>query len=235
MSVFVTGTDTDVGKTVVTGGVVRALRARGLAIGVVKPVQSGAVATDADGDAARLKRLAGVGDTLGEIAPFALVEPVAPLVAARSEGIELGLDAVLERVRAVGARYDGILVEGAGGLLVPVGEDWTIADLAVALGFPVLVVARARLGTVNHTALTVAVLRDLGLDVVGVVLNGPTDASSAENRALIEQFAAVRVIGELPWLDAPVTAGRVQGIVEENLDLDVLARAVLGHKEAIRA
>jgi dethiobiotin synthetase len=235
MSIFVTGTDTDVGKTIVTGGIAGALRARGLAIGVVKPVQSGAAADDAGGDAARLKQLAGVGEPLTEIAPFALAEPLAPLVAARRQGLELELDAVVARVQAVARRYDGILVEGAGGLLVPVGEDWTIADLAVALGYPVLVVARARLGTVNHTALTVLVLRELGLDVVGVVVNGSPDESSADNRALIERFAAVEVVGQLPWLDAPVTAGRVQGIVEENLDLDVLARAALGHKEAMRA
>jgi dethiobiotin synthetase len=235
MSIFVTGTDTDVGKTVVTAGIVGALRARGLAIGVVKPVQSGAVADDAAGDAARLKSLAGVGETLEEIAPFALAEPLAPLVAARREGRELELDAVVARVHAIASRYDGILVEGAGGLLVPVGEDWTIADLAAALGYPVLVVARTRLGTVNHTALTVAVARERGLDVVGVVLDGATDESSADNRALIEQFASVPVLGQLPWLDAPVTAARVQGIVEENLELDVLARAALEHKEAMRA
>src|SRR5207248_905299 len=162
-------------KTVVTAALARALRERGVDVRVVKPVQTG------EGDAAELKRLAGLEESVEEIAPFSLREPVAPLVAARIEGRELGLDEVVEHVRA---RGEPLLVEGAGGWLVPVGPGWTIADLAAALALPVLVVARPGLGTVNHALLTVDAVRRAGLEVAAVVLNGD-DPLAASNARLI--------------------------------------------------
>src|SRR5581483_9388095 len=145
---FVTGTDTGVGKTLVTAAVGLALRERGVDVGVVKPVETG------DGDAATLKELAELPEAVG-------------------------------RVRELAGRHAFAVVEGAGGLLVPVGPGWTIADLALALGLPLLVVARAGLGTVNHTCLTVAHARRLGLEVHGVVLNGRADESTEANAELI--------------------------------------------------
>src|SRR5262249_29531131 len=139
---FVTGTDTGVGKTVVTAAVARALSARGVDVGIVKPVQTG------DGDAAALKTWAGLEEELGEIAPFSFAAPLAPLVAARLEGATLDLDEVLGRIVELAERHEVTIVEGVGGLLVPVGPGWTVADLAAQLALPVLVVARAGLGTV---------------------------------------------------------------------------------------
>jgi dethiobiotin synthetase len=241
LSLFVTGTDTGVGKTVVTAGIVRALRAAGHAVGVVKPVQSGARADDPAGDAALLRRFAGVSETVTEIAPVVLEAALAPLVAARLEHRTIDRDAVVAHIQRIASRYDGLVVEGAGGLLVPVGEDWTVADLAVALGFPVLIVARAGLGTVNHTCLTVAAARSAGLAVAGVVLNGRSDESSPDNRGLIEQMARVPVIGQIPWVPDPLDSSAVQDMVEMNLDLTALVRMVLpartsrGSKEALHA
>jgi len=219
---FVTGTDTGVGKTVLTAGVALALRARGYSVGVVKPVQSGAAATDPDGDAMLLKRWAGVEEPAEAIAPYSFAAPVAPLVAAQLEGRVVDRADVIERVRRVGERYEVVIVEGAGGLLVPVGEDWTVADLALELALPLLVVARAGLGTVNHTALTVLTARALGLDPLGVVLNGAGDESSDRNAELIERLADVPVLGRTPLLEGRLTGERLRALVEEHVDVGAL-------------
>ncbi len=224
---FVTGTDTGVGKTLVTAALALALKARGVDVGVVKPVQSG------EGDAETLKRWAGLEEEPEEICPFSFAAPLAPLVAARLEGRTLDLDEVCGRVRTL-ARHVVTLVEGAGGLLVPVGPDWTIADLAAALGLPLLIVARAGLGTVNHTLLTLAEARRVGLDVAGVVLNGHgrgsdpnvpgsdpnvtgSDPSVDTNVELIELFGDVPVLARVPWLDGEITSERLR-----RLDLDLI-------------
>lgn len=190
---FVTATDTGIGKTVVTAALALALAARGRHPSVMKPVQTGNLADDPAGDAMILERLAGV--PVANV--YAFRQPVAPLVAARAAGRAIELAPILERARALASP---LLVEGAGGLLVPVGEGWTIADLACALDFPLVVVARAGLGTVNHTALTVRVARGEGLEVAGVVLNEhgcPPDPSWDTNAALIEELASVPVLGRL--------------------------------------
>ena len=231
---FVTGTDTAVGKTVLTAGIAAALRARGHSVGVAKPIQSGALATDPDGDAMLLKRWTGVAESASEIAPYSFAAPLAPLVAAELEGREVHLAKVVEAVQAVADRYESVIVEGAGGLLVPVGADWTVADLACALGLPVLVVARAALGTVNHSALTVLAVRGLGLEPIGVVLNGAEDDSSQRNAELIERLADVPVLGWTPWLEGELTGERIRQLIEENVDVGALAGAAIHPKEVAR-
>jgi dethiobiotin synthetase len=201
---FVTGTDTGVGKTVVTAAIALALKARGLDVGVVKPVETG------DGDGDTLRRLAELEETPEQIAPFSFSAPLAPLVAARLEGLELDLDAVASAVRR--GDHELTLVEGVGGLLCPMGPDWTIADLAASLALPLLVVARAGLGTVNHTLLTVEEARRRGLEVAGVVMNGRVDESTATNAELIESFGAVPVLAQVPWLDGEITSDRLRDL-----------------------
>jgi dethiobiotin synthetase len=229
---FVTATDTGIGKTVVTAGLTLALRARGLSVGVSKPVQSGALADDPEGDAMLLKRWTGVSESPSEIAPFSFAAPLAPLVAAELEGRSLDICDVVDGARKVAERYEAVIVEGAGGLMVPVGEAWSIGDLAVMLRLPILVVARAGLGTVNHTALTVSSAQSLGLEVLGVVLNGPRDESSETNPRLIEQFAGVPVLGQMPWLEGDLTADRLEALVEEHVDVDRIVELALGAARA---
>jgi dethiobiotin synthetase len=228
---FVTGTDTGVGKTVLTAALACALRERGHSVGVSKPVQSGALAADPYGDAQLLKRWTRAAEGPAEIAPFSFAAPLSPLVAARLEGRTVDREEAIANVRAIAARYDAVLVEGAGGLIAPVGENWTIADLARDLGLPVLVVARAGLGTVNHSTLTVRALRELALEVAGVVLNGAGDESTAENAALIERFAGVRVLGHTPELEGELTGERLRRLVDEHIDVDALASVAIRQRE----
>ncbi len=193
---FVTATDTGVGKTFVTAALAASLRARGRDVAVFKPVQSGAAADDPSGDAV----------LLGADCVYAFSAPLAPLVAARAGGRTIELEPILARAGELAREHDLLLVEGAGGLLVPLADDLDLADLAAALGLPLVIVARAGLGTVNHTLLTIEAARTRGLDVAGVVLNGKGDESTAENAALIEERSGVRVLAQVPRLADPADA-----------------------------
>jgi dethiobiotin synthetase len=187
---FVTGTDTAVGKTVVTGGLAAALRARGMRVATYKPVQSGALADDPDGDAA----------LLGAETTYAFAAPLAPLVAAELEGRVVELEPIVRAAERLAAAHDVLLVEGAGGLLVPLAPGLDVADLARALALPVVVVARAGLGTVNHVLLTLEAAKARGLTVAAVVLNGEGDASTEDNPRLIgDRVPVVR----LPLTETP--------------------------------
>ncbi|MGY0005448.1 dethiobiotin synthase [Micromonospora sp. I033] len=169
--VLVTGTDTEVGKTVVTAAIAAAAQAAGLRVAVVKPGQTG-TATGDPGDVDSVTRLAAplTGRTLASYP-----DPLAPLAAARVAELEpLELYTAVDAIREETDKHDLVLVEGAGGLLVPMGlrpsgEPWTVADLAVSLGAPAVVVARAGLGTLNHTALTLEALERRAIPA-GVVI-----------------------------------------------------------------
>ncbi len=198
---FVTGTDTGVGKTEVACGLVRGHRARGLDVGAMKPAQSGH-APGEPSDADRLRAAAGDADPAELVCPYTFGPPLAPAVAARLEGRTVSLPRLLDAARALAARHAALVVEGAGGLMTPLTGRETFADLAVALGLPVLVVARAGLGTVNHVALTCEALRARGLVVHGVVLNrtsGGHDPSEPHNAGEIERLTGVRVLAALPF------------------------------------
>jgi dethiobiotin synthetase len=202
---FVTATDTGVGKTVVTAGLAAVLRARGLDVAIFKPVQSGALADDPAGDAA----------LLGADCVYSFAAPLAPLVAARAEGKTIELEPILERARKLANEHELLLVEGAGGLLVPLAPGLDMADLAVALALPLIIVARAGLGTVNHTLLTIEAAKARGLTVAAVVLNGASDKSTADNTALIEASSEARVLARIPRLADPAdAAGYLDDLLE---------------------
>ncbi len=206
-ALLVTGTDTGVGKTFVACALAHALRARGRTVAVMKPVETGVVSVPED--ARRLREAAADQAALDDVCPYRLRTPVAPSVAARAEGvtIDLGrLEALVRRRRTVA---DVLLVEGAGGLLVPIADGVTYADLAARLELPLLVVAANRLGTVNHCALTARVAESMGLTALGFVLSQPDrerDPSSATNAATIRTLTGLPCLGELPHLDDPALA-----------------------------
>jgi dethiobiotin synthetase len=187
--VLVTGTDTAVGKTVVTAAVAAVAGSLGARVAVLKPAQTG-VAAGEESDIDMVVRLAGPASarTLAEFP-----DPLAPLAAARVSGrAPLALDAVLAAVTELRAHHDLVLVEGAGGLLVPMGEGWTTGDLAQQLDGPALVVARAGLGTLNHTALTLEALSHRGVPAYVVIGAWPATPQLVHRNNLAD-LSGVRV------------------------------------------
>jgi dethiobiotin synthetase len=217
-ALLVTGTDTNVGKTFVACALAHALRARGRRVTVMKPVETG-VTGDPE-DARALRAAAGDPAPLDVVCPVRLRAPLAPSVAARLEGRTLDPDDLTRRIAARAAEADVLLVEGAGGLLVPIAGRFTFADLALGAALPLLVVAANRLGTVNHTALTARVASALGLGLRGFVLSQPapaTDASAASNADEITTLTGLRRLGVLPHLADPRDGAAF-------LDVDALLR-----------
>jgi dethiobiotin synthetase len=203
MVVAVTGTDTEVGKTVVTAALAAVQLSLGRTVAVVKPAQTGIGAGD-DGDLAEVRRLAGEVSTYEGVR---LPEPLAPDTAARLAGVQLpGLDVQRNLVDRVATEHDVTLVEGSGGVLVNLGEHWNLVDLADSVryaGHPVafVVVARARLGTLNHTALTVQAIQARSLEVAGVVIGSwPEHPGLAEEQNLLDLplLTGVPVLGKVP-------------------------------------
>ncbi len=199
--VFVTGTDTGVGKTVVSAVLAACWTAAGIDVAYVKPVQSGA--DDGDDDAADVARWApGAVDVVGTV----LGESLAPAVAARRAGVDLAAPELVRPVLDAARRWPEarLVVEGAGGLLVELGTDGTTcADLAAGLDLPLVVVARPGLGTLNHTALTLAEADRRGLAVAGVVVCGQPDApdlATRTNLAELDRLSSGRLAGVVPWL-----------------------------------
>lgn len=220
---FVAGTDTEVGKTVVTGGLAAALREDGLDLGVWKPVQSGGE-TEEERDSYRLRALSGVTDACDEIAPFSFPAPLTPLLAAEAAGVSLSLERIIASGQPLKRRHAALLVEGAGGLAVPLTRNEMMIDLAARLGMPLLLVGRAGLGTINHTLLSVEYARQRGITVAGVILNGcrtgDGDRSVESNAAMIERFGDVPVLGQIPWLEGNVTRAGVIEAIRRHADVE---------------
>ena len=199
--VFITGTDTGVGKTVVASGLAAALQCQGLDVGVMKPVQAG----DYPGDAALLQRAAGVADPLDLINPCYLDASLAPAVAAGLGHGRVDIARILEAFHELRRRHKFLVVEGVGGLLVPLEDGFSVADLILALGLPAVVVARPGLGTINHTLLTVRQAHAAGIRVLGTIINGyPEEPDLAErtNPQAIEKYSGLPVLGTIPHFPA---------------------------------
>jgi dethiobiotin synthetase len=224
---FVTATDTGVGKTEVACALLRAARAEGIDAVGMKPAQAGD-APGAPSDAERLRDASDRVEPLEAICPYSLAAPLAPAVAARLEGRTIELPRILAAARALATRHAAVVVEGAGGLLVPLTERETFADLAVALALPVIVVARAGLGTVNHAALTVEAARRRGLDVAAIVLNRTTpsdDPSVPYNAAEIARLTGANVVGPLAFnADIAARASALQAAMRRAVKFSTSAR-----------
>ena len=176
--IFVTGTDTGVGKTLVSATLAYLLRMKGVNVGVMKPVTSGCREEGGrliSDDALLLCRAAGVSCS-EDVAPYLLREPLAPAEAAKIDGVGIDFSRIRECHGRLAASHDVVIVEGAGGLMVPLAGGLLVADLARELELPLLVVARPDLGTINHTVLTCFSARQIGLSVCGVVINNYPDA-----------------------------------------------------------
>jgi dethiobiotin synthetase len=202
---FVTGTDTGIGKTMVTTALAATLAARGRRVGVVKPVETGCRSGD-DGlvpeDALTLAAAARDPAPLESVCPYRLPDPLAPALAAERAGVTIDVEGLATHLRRRAATVDVLLVEGAGGLLVPLTRHESFADLALRLGARVLVVVGSRLGAINHALLTFEVLTRRGIALAGYVVNrlGPSDdLVVGTNEDLLRSLTAVPCLGTLPW------------------------------------
>jgi dethiobiotin synthetase len=202
--VFVTGTDTGVGKTLVSCALIHALRAHGVAAIPMKPVAAGAYQQDGrwlNDDTEALMAAAGCDESLREdVTPILLREAMAPHIAARREGIAIDLVPVEAAFARLAARSPFVVVEGVGGFAVPLGKDLDTVDLARALGLPVILVVGIRLGCLNHAILTVQAIEASGLRLAGWIANcmDPAMAAAEENIAALEERIAAPLLGTVP-------------------------------------
>jgi dethiobiotin synthetase len=197
-ALFVTGTDTGVGKTFVACALAHALRSAGRQVGVVKPVETGVEAEPED--ALALAAAADDRAPLDEICPYRLRAPLAPSVAAAREGVTIDVERIVALIERRARTVDVLIVEGAGGILVPIAPTVTYLDLAGRLRLRTLIVAANRLGTVNHCALTARAALAAGIDVVGFVLSQPSapDLSTETNAETIAALTQLPCLGVLP-------------------------------------
>jgi dethiobiotin synthetase len=203
--IFVTGTDTDVGKTVIAAGLTAALRALQVKAGYFKPIQSGAKEEGGQlipTDARYVKEVAGLTEPLAQLTPVVLRLPLAPALAASQAGVQIDLKIIALAYQELAARYDYLVVEGAGGLYVPlINTDFLVLDLIRWLGLPLVVVTRPGLGTINHTALTVKAALAAGLPVAGIIINQyPEQPNLAEktNPEVIAAITGCPILGKVP-------------------------------------
>jgi dethiobiotin synthetase len=197
---FITGTDTGVGKTLVGAGLVASLRNSGMDIGVMKPIETGFSLRTSD--AVFLKKIAGVKDSLDSICPYRLKHPLSPFTAAKIEKVSIRFERIARAYEGLLQNHQALLLEGAGGLLVPITREKMMADLALYLKLPVLIISRTGLGTINHTLLSVEVARQRGVEVAGVIFNHSgrrRGLAERTNPSVIRQFLDVPILGEIPY------------------------------------
>lgn len=204
---FITGTDTGIGKTVVAEGLIRAIKAKGLSVCPMKPVEAGCSLIKGElfpNDAVTLLKASGADETLDAVNPYRLRNPLAPSVAAEIEGVRIDRKKIISAHKRLSRKYDITIVEGAGGIMVPVYKKYLFLDLAEDLGLPLLIVSRPGIGTINHTLLTIEAARNKGLDVAGVVINYALKTrkglSEETNPEVIEKLGNVPVLGTVPYV-----------------------------------
>jgi dethiobiotin synthetase len=217
--IFITGTDTGVGKTIVAAVLARLLRMRGLSVGVMKPVTSGCREEDGrlvSDDVFLLCQAAGV-ECSDDMAPYLLREPVAPAEAAKIDGVMIDFSFIQRAFDNLAELHDYVIVEGVGGLMVPLAGGLLVADLARQLDLPLLVVARPALGTINHTVLTCFAAQQMELKIAGVVINNYPDSPDLAERSAphhIGSLCGTAILGIWPHRDDVDEMELVEGLAD---------------------
>jgi len=231
--VLITGTDTGVGKTFFACGLAALLKESGYEVGVMKPVETGCSQDDgklAPQDALALKEASGCAVSLERICPYQLREPLAPSVAAEREGTRIDIDRLMSIHNEINSSHDITIVEGAGGLLVPLLPSYTYADLAKVLKLPLIVIAANKLGVINHLLLTLEHASCKGLSVLGYVLNqieSQPSLAAETNREALVSLTGVSCLGELPHIkDLQGNKVASLDLFGEQIDLQILESVV---------
>jgi dethiobiotin synthetase len=221
---FITGTDTGVGKTLVSMGLITLLRERGMQVGVMKPVESGCRRGNGGlipEDAILLRSAAESQNNLEIINPYALEAPLAPALAADLEGIEIRLEVIQRAFEVLTSSHDIVIVEGAGGFLVPLFDNYFMADLAKEWNLPLVVVTEAKLGIINHTLLTLAHAREREIPVLGIIMNRISDQqglAESLNANALKRWAKAPFLGSIPFMSG-FDHEAVKKAIETNLNL----------------
>jgi dethiobiotin synthetase len=231
-AVFVTGTDTEIGKTVVAGGLALAFAERGIDVGVMKPTVTGCPmrrGRRVSEDVNFLVKASGCRDDSELVCPYMLRDPLAPEVAAEREGVRIDIRKITRAFKRLVDSHEALIVEGAGGLFVPIKRNFLMIDMIARLAVPIVIVARPGLGTINHTLLSCEAARGRGIDVAGIIINNyPKKATTAErtNPGVIRRYARPPLLGVVPSLpDVSVEDCRLDGLrdaIEKSIDIKKL-------------
>jgi dethiobiotin synthetase len=191
---FVTATDTEIGKTFITAGLAKAAQLEGRNIGISKPISCGGI-----DDPLFYKKLLRISDSIDEINPIRFKKPLAPYSAKKSEKVKIDIPKIKKHVHSLRKWKDITFVEGLGGALVPIKKDYYVCDLIKDLNIPCIIVARAGLGTINHTLMTIKILKRGGVKIAGIILNGykGKELSEKSNAQVIEELSGIAVIGKI--------------------------------------
>ena len=221
--IFVTGTDTDIGKTTIATSLASLLRKKGIDVGVMKPFATGDRVYSSkykSKDSALLARAAQVKDPDDEINPFFYSIPTAPFTAAKMQSEkEPSVEDAVRIYRKLAAKHDFMIVEGIGGIMVPLTKKQYVAHFAKLLDLPIMIVAGCKLGTINHTLLTAKVCDDFGLNVLGIIVNGlPVKAPLLERQTIktINELSKLRILSVIPFAKKCTTKH-----VQHNLQMDL--------------
>ncbi|MBK8205481.1 MAG: dethiobiotin synthase [Planctomycetes bacterium] len=205
--IFITGTDTGVGKTIVSAGLILALKARGLNVGYMKPVESGCQVLDGEvvaSDVRFVREVCGIRDDMDLMCPYRLKAAAAPSIASRLEDIHVDISYIVDQYFQLSLMHEIIVVEGVGGLMVPLNNNEVVTDLILQLGLEAVIVAKPGLGTINHSLLTINMAKMMGISVQGLIVNGfgkdVIGLPERTNPDEIQHFGNVPVLGILPWL-----------------------------------
>jgi dethiobiotin synthetase len=227
--IFITGTDTNVGKTMVAAALAWLMRRKGIDVGVMKPFATAQKIFSKrykSTDAAILAKAAQVHDSDQEINPFFYMVPAAPLVAARI--VNQSTPSIADSVKAfhkLASKHDFMIVEGVGGIMVPLTGEAYVADLARDLKLPTIIIASSRLGTLNHILLTIKICRDYDVSIQGVIINGMPQSPGIVERKLvsvIQELSNVRVLCVIPRLKN-LTYKTIGSAIKKSVNIDIIS------------
>ena len=199
-SIFITATDTDVGKTVVTAAVASCIKSSGRKVSAMKPIQTGTNAQKVL-DIEFVYRVLGEDYSIDDVCPYRFAEPLSPKLASEISGAEINIKVIISAFRKLHEKFEHIIVEGAGGIMAPIKKNYFMSDLILDLDIPLIIVARPGLGTINHTLLTIEYAKHRGLNLLGVIINKyPVLPGHAEitNPNEISVLSGLPILGIIP-------------------------------------
>lgn len=230
MNFLITGTDTDIGKTVVTAGIASVLNEAGNKVCVYKPLQSGCLTSHTNElIAPDLAFVNLISPKVTTKTSYKFIEPVAPSLAAEINNVQVDINKIKSEYENLAKLHEYVILEGAGGLMTPIYESFTYRDLAKFLNLPILIVARPDLGTINHTLLTIEAAKNLNIEILGVIISkypvGTDDLAIKTAPLIINKISGIKILGLLPKIqNIPDKPKLLSKAIRENIDLGCILK-----------